>query len=216
MRLVLSFPDMTRERANTWSITRRQRRREVDMFRSTRTRLVAAGVSGVALACTPLAAFAGTSGTGSVTTTVTATATTGALTIGGTGVAVSVSTAPGTFSGSIGATVLSVSDLTGTTNGWAVTATYSDPAVGNGLGASNVEVSTANVVPDQLGGVLPANVTTVADQALTTPVTVLTTGSNSGAGVTAATATVKVRVPQTAQTGAVYGGVVTYTVASVR
>lgn len=185
------------------------------MFRSTRTRLVAAGVTGVALACTPLAAFAG-SGTGTVTTTVTATATSGALTVAGTGVAVSVSTAPGSFSNSIGATVLSISDLTGTTNGWAVTATYSDPAVGTGLGASNVEVSTSNVVPDQLGGVLATNVTTVTDQLLSTPVTVLTTGANSGAGVTAATATVKVRVPQTAQTGSVYGGVVTYTVASVR
>jgi hypothetical protein len=215
MRLHLSISDMTQESSDGWSFVRRTRREEVDMFRSTRIRLVAAGVAGVAIACTPLAAFAG-SGTGTVTTTVTATATTGALTIGGAGVAVSVSTAPGTFSNSIGATVLSVSDLTGTTNGWAVTATYSDPAVGNGLGASNVEVSTANVVPDVLGGVLPANVTTVTDQALTTPVTVLTTGANSGSGVTAATATVKVRVPQTAQTGAVYGGVVTYTVASVR
>lgn len=185
------------------------------MFRTTRARLVVAGVSGVALACTPLAAFAG-SGTGTVTTTVTATATTGALTIGGAGVAVSVSTAPGSFSNSIGATLLSVSDLTGTTNGWAVTATYSDPVAGTGLGAANVEVSTANVVPDTLGGVLASNVTTVTDQVLSTPVTVLTTGSNSGAGVTAATATVKVRVPQTAQTGNVYGGVVTYTVASVR
>lgn len=185
------------------------------MFRSTRTRLIAVGVSGAALACTPLAAFAG-SGTGTVTTTVTATATSGALTIAGTGVAVSVSTAPGTFSNSIGATVLSMSDLTGTTNGWAVTATYSDPAVGTGLGADNVEVSTSNVVPDQLGGVLATNVTTVTDQALSTPVTVLSTTTHSGAGVTAATATVKVRVPQTAQTGNVYGGVVTYTVASVR
>jgi len=185
------------------------------MFRSTRFRLVAAGVSGLAVVCTPLAAFAG-SGTGTVTTTVTATATTGALTIGGTGVAVSVSTAPGTFSNSIGATVLSISDLTGTTNGWAVTATYSDPVTGTGLGAANVEVSTSNVVPDVLGGVLATNVTTVTDQVLSTPVTVLSTGSNSGAGVTAATATVKVRVPQTAQTGNVYGGVVTYTVASVR
>ncbi|HMC70868.1 MAG TPA: hypothetical protein VKJ07_17045 [Mycobacteriales bacterium] len=185
------------------------------MIRTTRSRLVVAGVAGVTLACTPLAAFAG-SGTGTVTTTVTATATSGALTIAGTGVAVSVSTAPGTFSSSIGATVLSVSDLTGTTNGWAVTATYSDPAVGAGLGADNVEVSTSNVVPNALGGVLASNVTTVTDQLLSTPVTVLTTGSNSGAGVTAATAAVKVRVPQTAQTGSVYGGVVTYTVASVR
>lgn len=185
------------------------------MFRTTRSRMAVAGVTGLVLACTPLTAFAG-SGTGSVTTTVTATATTGALTIAGTGVAVSVSTAPGAFSNAIGATVLTMSDLTGTSNGWAVTATYSDPVAGIGLGAANVEVSTANVVPDQLGGVLASKVTTVTDQALTTPVTVLTTGTNSGAGVTAATATVKVRVPQTAQTGDVFGGVVTYTVASVR
>ena len=185
------------------------------MHRSTRIRLVAISVTGVALACTPLAAFAG-SGTGNVTTTVTATATSGALTIAGTGVAVSVSTAPGTWSSSIGATALTMSDLTGTTNGWAVTATYSDPAVGTGLGPDNVEVSTSNVVPNGLGGVLASNVTTVTDQPLSTPVTVLTTGANSGAGVTAATASVKVRVPQTAQTGSVYGGVVTYTIASVR
>src|SRR5581483_7144782 len=135
------------------------------MFRSTRIRLVASGVTGVTLAFTPLAAFAG-SGSGNVTTTVTATATSGALTVAGTGVAVAVSTAPGSFSNSIGATVLSVSDLTGTTNGWAVTATYSDPPVGTGLGAANVKVSTANVVPDQLGGVLASNVTTVTDQVL--------------------------------------------------
>ena len=185
------------------------------MFRTTRSRLVVAGVTGVTLACTPLAAFAG-SGSGSVTTTVTATAATGALTIAGTGVSASVSTAPGTFSSSIGATALTMSDTTGTTNGWAVTATYSDPAVGTGLGAANVAVSTSNVVPDALGGVLATNVTTVTDQVLTTPVTVLTTGSNSGAGVTTATASVKVRVPQTAQLGATYGGVVTYTIASVR
>jgi hypothetical protein len=185
------------------------------MFRSTRTRLVAAGVSGVALACTPLAAFAG-SGTGTVTTTVAATATSGALTVAGAGAAVAVSQAPGTFGTTLGATVLTVSDLTGTTNGWEVTATYSDPVTGTGLGGANVEVTSSNVVPDALGGVLANKVTLVTDQPLTTPVTVLTTGLNSGAGVTAATTALKVRVPQTAQTGQVFGGTVTYTVASVR
>jgi hypothetical protein len=186
------------------------------MFRSTRSRLVAAGVSGLALACTPLAAFGATSGTGSVTTTVTATTVPGALTIAGTGVAVGVNQAPGTFGGTLGATALTVTDTTGTTNGWAVTATYSDPVAGTGLGAANVAVSTSNVVPNVLGGVLASNVTTVTDQVLSTPVTVLTTGLNSGAGITAATASVKVRIPQTAQVGDVFGGVVTYTVASVR
>jgi hypothetical protein len=185
------------------------------MFRSTRSRLVTVGVAGVVVACTPLAASA-SSGTGSVTTTVAATATAGALTLAGTGVAVGVSQAPGTFGTTLGATVLTVSDLTGTTNGWAVTATYSDPVAGSALGGANIQVTSSNVVPDALGGVVANKVTLVTDQGLGSPVTVLTTGLNSGAGVTAATTSLKVRVPQTAQTGEIFGGTVTYTVASVR
>jgi hypothetical protein len=172
-------------------------------------------VTGLAVACAPAAAFAG-SGSGSVTTVVAATTVPGALTIAGAGATVSVNQTPGSYGTSLGATALTMSDLTGSTNGWNVTATYSDPATGLALGGSNVEVSTSNVVPDALGGVLASNVTTVTDQALGTPVTVLSTGANSGSGVTAATASVKVRVPATAQVGSVYGGVVTYTIASVR
>lgn len=111
---------------------------------------------------------------------------------------------------------------TGTANGRAVTATYTDPAAAvlaagtKALGGANVEVSAANVVPDALGGVLSSNVATVTDQPLTTPVTVASTTTNSGSGVTAMTGSYKIRIPQTAVTSAVYGGTVTYTVASVR
>jgi hypothetical protein len=185
------------------------------MFRSTRSRLVAAGTVGIAVALVPMTAFAG-NGTGSVTTVVTATTVPGALTIAGAGVNVGVSQAPGTWGAATGLNALTVADTTGTTNGWAVTATYSDPAAGTGLGGSNVSVSSANVVPSALGGVLASNVATVSDVPLSTPVTVLTTGAASGAGVTAADTSLKVRVPQTAQVGDVFGGVVTYTVASVR
>jgi hypothetical protein len=185
------------------------------MFRTTRSRFLAAGAAGLAVAAVPMTAFAGT-GTGSVTTVVTATTVPGALTIAGAGVNVGVSQAPGTWGAATGLNSLTVADTTGTTNGWAVTATYSDPAAGTGLGGGNVSVTSANVVPSTLGGVLAANVSTVTDVPLSTPVTVLTTGANSGAGVTVADTTLKVRVPQTAQVGDVFGGVVTYTVASVR
>jgi hypothetical protein len=185
------------------------------MFRTTRSRFLAAGAVGIAVAAAPMTAFAG-AGTGSVTTVVTATTVPGALTIAGAGVNVGVSQAPGTWGAATGLNTLTVADTTGTTNGWAVTATYSDPAVGTGLGGANVAVTSANVLPSALGGVATANVSTVSDVPLSTPVTVLTTGLNSGAGVTAADTTLKVRVPQTAQVGDVFGGVVTYTVASVR
>jgi hypothetical protein len=185
------------------------------MFSSTRSRLVAAGAVGIAVAVTPMAAFAG-AGTGSVTTVVTATTVPGALTIAGAGVNIGVSQAPGSWGAATGLNTLTVADTTGTTNGWAVTATYSDPVAGTGLGGANVAVTSANVLPSALGGVLASNVSTVSDVPLTTPVTVLTTGAASGAGVTAADTTLKVRLPQTAQVGDVFGGVVTYTVASVR
>src|SRR4051812_36734054 len=185
------------------------------MFSTTRSRFLAAGAVGLAAAMAPMTAFAGP-GTGSVTTVVTATTVPGALTITGAGVNVGVSQAPGTWGAATGLNALLVADTTGTTNGWAVTATYSDPAVGTGLGGGNVSVSSANVVPNALGGVLASNVSTVTDVPLTAPVTVLTTGASSGAGITGADTSLKVRVPQTAQVGNVFGGIVTYTVASVR
>ena len=185
------------------------------MFRTNRSRFLAAGAVGVAAAMVPMTAFAG-AGTGSVTTIVSATTVPGALTIAGAGVNVGVSQAPGTFGAATGVNALAIADTTGTTNGWAVTATYSDPVAGTGLGGSNVEVSSSGVVPDVLGGVAASNVSTVTDVPLSTPVTVLSTGLNSGAGLTAASTSLKVRVPQTAQVGDVFGAVVTYTVASVR
>lgn len=137
----------------------------------------------------------------------------GALTLTGTGVSVSLQDPPGVWSSSIGATSLTMSDTTLTTNGWAVTATYGDPVLPTKpLGGINVQVSTGSVA----GAVPAANVSTVNDVALTSPVTVLSTGANSGAGVTTAVASLKVRIPQTAQAGDVYGCVVTYTIASVR
>jgi hypothetical protein len=185
------------------------------MFRTNRSRFLVAGAVGVAAAMVPMTAFAG-AGTGSVTTVVSATTAPGALTIAGAGVNVGVSQAPGTFGAATGLNTLAITDTTGTTNGWAVTATYSDPAAGTGLGGSNVEVTSGNVIPNALGGVVATNVSTVTDVPLSTPVTVLTTGLNSGAGLTAADTSLKVRVPQTAQVGDVFGGTVTYTVASVR
>jgi hypothetical protein len=186
------------------------------MFRTTRSRFLAAGAVGIAAAAIPMTAFAG-AGTGSVTTVVNATTVPGALTIAGAGVNVGVSQAPGFWGAATGVNVLTMADTTGTTNGWAVTATYSDPlAPALPLTGSNVSVSSSGVTPDALGGVLAANVSTVSDVPLSSPVTVLTTGASSGAGLTAATTSLKVRVPQTAQVGEIYGGVVTYTIASVR
>jgi hypothetical protein len=144
----------------------------------------------------------------------------GLLTMTGAGVAVSVAAAPGEVSQSVGATVLTVSDLRGTTAGWAVTATYSDPTpaalaaspVNKALGGANVLVSSANPTGALAGGSLSL----VSDQPLTSPVTVASTGASTGAGVTALTTSFKTRVPATAQTVDVFLGTVTYTVASVR
>ena len=152
-----------------------------------------------------------------MTQSVTVAALGGALTLGGVGAAVNLSQIPGSWSNSLGATTLTMTDTTGTANGWAVTATYSDPLSPTlPLTGRNVEVSTGSVTPDVLGGVSAASVTTVTDAGLSSPVTVLSTGSNSGSGVTTAVASLKVRIPQTAQLGQVYGCVVTYTIASVR
>lgn len=155
------------------------------------------------------------SGTGSVTDTLVATTATGLLTIAGTGVQVAASPTPGTLSSAVGATVLTVSDLTGGTAGWAVTATYADPAsttVTKPLGGGNVYVSASSVTGDLSG----LDLKPAADKPLSSPVTVATTGTAAGTGVTAFTASYKVMVPATAKTGDVYGGTVTYTVATVR
>jgi hypothetical protein len=174
--------------------------------------------TGVALTLGAASAASADSGTGSVATVVTATTVSGGvLTLAGAGASVSANATPGAWSTSIGATLLTVADLTGTTNGWAVTATYSDPVAGTPLGGANVMVSSTGVVPSVVqGGVSPANVALVTDQALTGPVTVATTGAASGSGVTAFTVSTKVHIPATAQIGNAFGGTVTYTVASVR
>lgn len=159
------------------------------------------------------AASAATNGSGTVADTLVATVIGGPLTIAGTGVQVALQPTPGAWSPTAGATVLTVSDLTGTSNGWAVTATYTDPAAGTtALGASNVEVTAGSVT----GAITGTALTLAVDSPLTAPVTVASTGSATGAGVTAMTASYKVKVPATAAVGSVYGGTVTYTVASVR
>ena len=162
----------------------------------------------------------GTAASAQVAVPVVTTVLPGLLTLAGAGAAVSVAAAPGDISESVGATVLTVSDLRGSTAGWAVTATYSNPTpaalaaspVNKALGASNVLVSSSSPT----GALGSANLSLVTDQALTIPVTVATTGLAGGAGVTALTTSFKTRVPETAQTVDVYLGTVTYTVASVR
>ncbi|HVE99062.1 MAG TPA: hypothetical protein VNA12_07770 [Mycobacteriales bacterium] len=157
-------------------------------------------------------------GTGTVVDTLTATVTTGGLTLAGAGANVSLNAVPGSFTDATGATVLTMTDTTGSANGWTVTAAYSAPSAGNDLGGANVKVSSFNAVPDTAltpllgtGGLNP-----VTDQALTSPVAVLTTGAATGLGVSTAQVKYKVKVPITAQVGQVYGGTVTYTIASVR
>ncbi len=140
----------------------------------------------------------------------------GVLSISGTGVDVAVSGAPGSLTSSVGGTTLVVTDTTGTTNGWAVTATWSGIAGTKDVGGANVLASVSAVVPDLAGGVLSSAVTRVTNAPLTSPVTVATTGTNGGSGITTMTASYKVRLPVTAQVGNVFGGRVTYTVASVR
>jgi len=152
-------------------------------------------------------------GTGTVIDTLAATVVAGPLTLAGVGANVALAPTPGNWTVATGATALTVSDLTGTTNGWAVTATYSDPAVGiTALGAANVKVSAGSVTGDILGSAL----TLASDAALSSPVTVATTGTGTGTGVTLFTTSYSVKVPANATLGAVYGGTVTYTVASVR
>lgn len=170
-----------------------------------------------ALALIPAGASAASAadGTGAVTDTLVATTAEGLLTIAGTGVQVNASPTPGRLSSSVGATAITVSDLTGGTAGWSVTATYSDPAdttATRPLGGANVFVSATSVTGDLAGvNLSPAN-----DKPLSSPVTVASTGAAAGAGVTAFTASYKVMVPPTAKSGEVYGGTVTYTVATVR
>ena len=151
-------------------------------------------------------------GTGSVSDTLAATTTAGLLTIAGTGANVALSGAPGSWTDAAGATVVTVSDLTGGTAGWAVTATYTAPTVGTSIGGANVKVSATDVT----GDLTSTAISPVTDAALGSPVKVASTGEAAGSGVTAFTAKYKVKLPATAKVGDVFGGTVTYTVATVR
>lgn len=176
-------------------------------------RRTALAVTALALVISGAGAASAANGTGSVSDTLVATVVGGPLTIAGVGANVALAPTPGAWTNSVGATVLTVTDLTGSTNGWAVTATYADPAAGvTPLGASNVKVTANNVT----GAIAGTALSLAADAPLTTPVTIASTGSAGGIGVTAMTASYKVMVPATATAGTVYGGTVTYTVASVR
>ena len=187
---------------------------------------VAASLAAVcAVAASPQSASAApTAGTGSVTDTLVATVLPGGLTIAGAGASVAMNAVPGTFTTATGATLLTVSDTTGSSNGWTVTATYAAPNAAAllagtiDLGGENVKVTTSDVVPDSfLTALLPASgLSPVTDAVLSSPVAVLTTGTSTGLGVSTAKVGYKVKVPTTATAGAVYGGTVTYTVASVR
>lgn len=184
----------------------------------TRSLLVPAVVA-LALATTGLTAGAASADVvGTVTNTVVPG---GALTVTGTAVSAGATGTPGAFGAAPTVSALSVSDLTGTSNGWRVVATYSAPATNallggatvQDVGGANVEVSTSYVS----GAVATGDITRVTDQPLTSPLTVASTNAGkAGSGVTALTAAYKVRLPETSKIGEVFGGTVTYTVLSAR
>ena len=175
-----------------------------------RTSVVAAAL---ALSLTGASAASAADGIGSVTDTVVGTVVPGLLTIAGTGANVALSGKPGTWTDAVGATVVTVSDLTGGDAGWAVTATYAAPATGNSIGGDNVKVSATGVTSDLTG----VDLSPAVDAVLTSPVVVAKTpGTTAGTGVTAFTAKYKVKLPATAAIGDVYSGTVTYTVATLR
>lgn len=172
-----------------------------------------------------LSAATATAASAQVVTDVTGTTLTGGtLSITGVGTSLALSGTPGSVASNLGGTALTVSDLRGTAAGWSVTATYAAPASGllsNGvpvrdITGKNVLVSAGGVAPDLLGGVSASNVDVVTDQPLTSAVTIATTDEADGSGITAMTAGLKVRIPVTAKVGDIYGGKVTFTVASVR
>lgn len=177
-----------------------------------RTTVIAAAL---AFTVTGATAASAAEGTGSVTDTIVGTVVPGLLTIAGTGVSVAATSTPGQFGAAVGATAVTVSDLTGGTAGWAVTATYAAPATGSTtkpLGGANILVSATSVTSDLTG----LDLKPATDAPLSAPVTVATTGTAAGTGVTAFVAQYKVRLPATAVATETYGGSVTYTVATVR
>ncbi len=178
----------------------------------------AAGLAAVcALGVAPQTAFAA-AGTGTVVDTLTATVVAGGLTIAGAGAAVALNPSPGSWSTPAGTTLLTMTDTTGSTAGWTVTAAYAAVGGVTDLGGANVQVSVTDVVPDvALAPLLTVNgLSPVTAAALTGPVAVMSSGTATGAGISTARVGYRVKVPTTAAVGAVYGGTVTYTIASVR
>jgi len=181
-------------------------------------------VAAVAVASTSSAHAA--DGTGSVVDTLTATVVAGGLTIAGAGANVALSSTPGSFSTAAGATALTMTDTTASDNGWVVTAAYSahSPALSGviDLTGANVKVTASNVLPSAtisaafvtLG--INSGLSPASEQVLSSPVAVMTTGAATGTGISTAAVGYKVRVPADATLGQVYGGKVTYTIASVR
>jgi hypothetical protein len=174
------------------------------MLCSRRTAVVAAAVASTL--AVPALAHA------QVVDSLVATTVPGLLTMAGVGANVALSPTPGTWTSSVGATAITVSDLTASDNGWRVTATYSDPVAGSALGAANVRVSSAYTSGPITGGSLNL----VTDETLESPVVVAKPDAGSGSGVTVLTTSYEVRVPETAQAGDVYGGTVTYTLTAGR
>ncbi|MCA1823138.1 MAG: hypothetical protein ABR520_02215 [Mycobacteriales bacterium] len=182
-----------------------------------RRRHLAAGVAAsglLFLAAAPnAAATPGAAGTGSAIDTLIVSPLAGVLAIAGGGVSLTPAAVPGSFTSSLTGGTITVSDLRLNTLGWYVTATYSANTTGGAtaLGGNNVEVSASSITGDAASGA-----TGVSDQALTSPATVMTTGANTGAGVTAASTAYKVRIPTSAGPTNTYGATITYTVASMR
>ena len=196
-------------------------------------RSVIAAAAALSVAATAGAAHAapGDPGVGSVVDVVAVTAVPGALTIAGVGTGLAAglsnltaSQAPGTGFGSpLGGSVLAVTDARLSNAGWYVTATYSDGVLGTGvvgLGAENIKVASGSAA----GGAAAGTALTASNGAadtdgyvpLTAPVTVATTGDNTGAGITTFNTSYKLQVPVRADNQALFAGTVTYTVASVR
>ena len=176
------------------------------MIRTTR-RLAAAALGAAAVvAAVPLTAHADT--------TLTVTALPGTLSMAGVGTAVGNVTPGAGWTALTGVTVLTVSDLRGSTAGWHVTAQYAAPAVGTSIGGDNVRVTTNNTLGDALANLHGFSNVVLGSSAQT----ILNTyGSGilplNGSGISTADASFAVQLPANA-TGSAFGGSVVYTVVS--
>lgn len=165
-----------------------------------------------AAAALALAVTGGTTAHADVTDTTVVTTVSGLLTLTGTGASLSVDAQPGAFSPAVGGAALTVSDLRGTSAGWTVTATYTAPTVGTPLGGGNMKVSATSLTTEITG----VDLKPAADQPLSSPVTMATTGLDGGLGITEFVASYKIQAPSTAAVGEAFGATVTYTLASIR